>query len=102
MDFTEDEIKMILEKYKKGLQDNRDRYHNIRKLNPQFMEKNRERARKHYQNNIQKKIDYYKKNKEELNMKQRYRYYKKKDNVEKFKEKFPEDFKRLNDIGFIN
>ena len=101
MEFTEEEIKYILEKYKKSLQDNRDRYHNVRKLNPEFMEKNRQRARNHYKYNTQKKLDYYEKNKIEINIKQKYRYYKKRNNIEKFKEKFPDDYKMLIDTGYI-
>ena len=101
MEFTEDQVKIILEKYKKSLQDNRDRYHNVRKINPEFMEKNRQRSREHYKNNTQKKVDYYNNHKIEINIKQRFRYYKKKNDIEKFKEKFPDDYKMLIDTGYI-
>lgn len=101
MDFTEEEIQKILMKYKKSIQYNRDKYHKERKFNPEFMEKNRERAKDHYNRNKEQKKDYYEKHREELNMKQRYRYYKKRDRVEKFQEKFPEEFKILNESGFI-
>ncbi len=102
MDFTEEEIQKILLKYKKSIKYNKDKYHNERKFDENFMEKNRMRAKDHYKRNKDQKLEYYKKNKEELNMKQRYRYYKKMDRIEKFQEKFPNDFKRLTDIGFIN
>ena len=102
MEFTEEQIQEILERYKKSIQYNRDRYHNVRKLNPEFMEKNRERARKHYKYNSQSKRDYYETHKDEINIKQRYRYYKKRNNIEKFKEKYPDDYKMLVDTGFIN
>jgi len=102
MEYTEEQIQEILKRYKKSLEYSRERYKNIRKNDPEYQRKNRERAKKHYDSHKEEKKQYYENNREELNMKQRYRYYKKMDRMEKFQEKFPNDFKRLTDIGFIN
>ena len=101
MDFTQDQIEHILSQYKKNIQYNHDRYHNVRKNDEEYQKKNRERAKKHYELNKDKKKEYYKINREELNMKQRYRYYKSKDNVEGYKTKFPDNYKKLVEMGFI-
>ena len=102
MEFTESQIQDILERYKKNIQYNRDRYHNVRKNDVEYQRKNRERAKKHYETHKDHKKEYYEKNKAELNMKQRFRYYKSKNDIEKYQEKFPDDYKRLVEIGFIN
>ena len=102
MEFTDEQIEQILLRYKKSIEYNRDRYHNIRKNDPEYQRKNRERAKKHYESNKDHKKQYYEKNKEDLNMKQKYRYYKSRDNIEGYKTKFPEYYKKLVEIGFIN
>jgi len=102
MEFTDEQIEEILSRYKKSIQYNRDRYHNIRKNDPEYQRKNRERSKKHYDSHKEAKKEYYEKNREELNMKQKYRYYKSRDNIEGYKNKFPENYKKLVEIGFIN
>ena len=102
MDFTDEQIEQILLRYKKSIEYNRERYHNVRKNDPEYQRKNRERAKKHYESHKDHKKQYYEKNKEELNMKQRFRYYKSKNNIEAYQEKFPDDYKKLVEIGFIN
>jgi len=102
MEFTEEQIEEILSRYKKSIQYNRDRYHNVRKNDEEYQKKNRQRSKAHYQSHKEDKKDYYKKNKEELNMKQKFRYYKSRDNIEVYQQRFPEDYKKLVEIGFIN
>jgi hypothetical protein len=102
MEFTEEQIQEILKRYKKSLEYSRERYKNIRKNDPEYQRKNRERAKKHYDSHKEEKKQYYENNREELNMKQRYRYYKNKNQVEVYKNKFPENYKKLVEIGFIN
>jgi len=102
MEFTDEQIEEILLRYKKSIQYNRDRYHNIRKNDEEYQKKNRQRSKAHYESHKEDKKEYYKKNREELNMKQKYRYYKSRDNIEGYKTKFPDDYKKLVESGFIN
>ena len=101
MEFTDEQIEQILLRYKKSIEYNRHRYHTMRKNDPEFQKKNRERSKRHYDSHKEQKKEYYKNNREELNMKQKYRYYKSKDNIEVYKTKFPENYKKLVEIGFI-
>ncbi len=101
MEFTDEQIEEILSRYKKSLEYSRYRYHTLRKNDVEYQRKNRERAKKHYESHKDHKKQYYEKNKAELNMKQKYRYYKNKDDVEAYKTKFPDNYKKLVDMGFI-
>ena len=102
MELSDEQIEQILLRYKKSIEYNRERYHTVRKHNPEYQKKNRERSNKHYHSHKEDKKEYYKKNREELNMKQKYRYYKSRDNIEGYKTKFPDDYKKLVESGFIN
>ena len=101
MEFTDEQIEEILLRYKKSLEYSRYRYHTLRN-DEEYQIKNRERAKKYYESNKDHKKEYYEKNKEDLNMKQKYRYYKSRDNIEAYKIMFPDDYKKLVEIGFIN
>lgn len=100
-ELTDEYIKGLVEKHKKMLQYNKDRYNTIRKNDPEFMQKNRDRANKHYQDNKDKKHQYYQENKELINCKSSYRYYKSKNKLDDFKIKQPDKYQTLVDCGFI-
>ena len=99
--YTDEQIKSILKQYKKSLEYQRHVYHTRRKLSPDFMEKNRERAKAHYLKNKEKKDNYYSVNKEIIKTKNQFRYYQRKNNIAGFKNKFPEKYEHLVSIGFI-
>ena len=102
MDLTSEQIEKILTNYKnKRLRENQY-YHEVSKNNDEFKNKNRERARNHYNNGYKelRKVKY-DENKETYKLKSLFRYYKKQDKIETFKEKHGEKYEKLVEIGFI-
>jgi len=94
------EISRILELYKHQREKDKTKYE-LRKTDPEFMKKNRERAKKHYELNKDKRVNKYYENKDLQKAKCSYHYYKKKDNMDKFKERFPDRYDLLNGIGYF-
>ena len=101
MDMSDDMIKKLVEQHKNKLEYYKNKYHNERKHDEAFMQKNRQRAKDHYEKNKILKQEYYQNNKDFLNAKNSYYYYKKRNNIDKFKTKFPEKYKLLMDRNFI-
>jgi len=87
-EFTNDEIKIIVENYKKQKQKEKDKYDNL-KDNEEYIIKNRERARLHYSNNKHIKKERYENNKDFLKAKSLLQYYKYNNKVDVFKDKHP-------------
>ncbi len=83
------------------LQINKKRYNTLRKNDAEFMQKNRDRARKHYEDNKDKKLQYYQDNKDLINCKASYRYYKSRNKLDDFKTKQSDKYQKLVDCGFI-
>jgi hypothetical protein len=97
---SDNEISRILELYK--IQRERDRVkYEQRKQDPEFMKKNRERAKKHYEENKHNRVNKYSENKDLQKAKSSYHYYKNKDNLDKFKERFPERYELLKGINYF-
>lgn len=94
------EISRILEIYKNQREKDKTKYEQ-RKNDPEFMKKNRERAKKHYELNKHKRVNKYSENKDLQKAKCSYHYYKKKDNLDKFKERFPDRYELLNGINYF-
>lgn len=94
-------IQKLMKNYTRHLEYNRNKYHNTRKHDIDFMEKNRERARKHYLNNRESKQKYYNNNRDLINAKSSYNYYLKKNDVEKFKNKYPNRYDLLLQTEYI-
>ena len=94
-----DQIKKIVENYKKKLEYDYDRYHTKIKNDPDLMEKRRELSRNHYNNNKDKKKDYYKKNKEKLRLHGLVRYYK--DDLDKLKQRYPLEYDMMIEYSII-
>lgn len=84
-------IQKALQQYKNNLLKYKETYAR-RRLDENFMEANRERARNYYLNNPHKKKEYYETNKEKTKCKSMYNYYKKMDKVDVFKSKYPERY----------
>jgi len=91
----------LLNKYKKQLEYGKAYYHK-NKTNEEFIAKNRNRSKQYYNDNIEKKREYYENNKNDIKLKNNYKYYLKQNRVELFKERHIEKFNRLVDIGYIN
>lgn len=100
MDYTDDQIKHILNVYKTQRERDRELYLK-RKQDPEFMEKNRERSKKHYQENRENRKSNYEENKELHQAKCSYHYYLKNNNLEKFKDKYPERYELLVKINYF-
>ena len=99
MSFNDQQIEKIVNQYKK--QREREKiYYEAKKADEQFVIKNRERAKSHYDLNKDRKKEQYEANKEFRKCKALYYYYKKNDNLEKFKEN-GEKVKILNEGGFF-
>lgn len=101
MDMSDQQITRMMERYKKGLETKKQLYHDVKKHDPEFVAKNRERARLHYEKNKEKKRQNYEKNKERNKLLNLFNYYKKKDMLDKLQEKYPEKYKELVNMGKI-
>ena len=101
-DFTDEQIKHILEKHKQRLIKNRERYKQV-KDTEEFKIKNRQHVKNHY-NKVGKeqKKEYYNNNREFFNAKQSYYYYKSKGRLDDFKNKHPKKYKLLVDKNIIS
>jgi len=101
MDYTEEQIKKILESHKNRTIKNKERYDSIKDTD-EFKALNRERAKKYYYKggNEKKKINY-NKNRDVINAKQCYSYYKNINKIELFKTRHIDKHKLLTDINFI-
>ena len=90
-------IKKAIEQYKKKKANEYFNYHQKYKLDESFMQKNKERANKHYHENKEKSKLRYENNKEFVKARSSYNYYKKRDKLDVFILKFPERVKLLKD-----
>lgn len=101
-EFTEEQIKHILEKHKQRLIKNREKYQQV-KDTEEFKIKNREQVKKHYYKvGKEQKKEYYNNNREFINARQSYYYYKSKGRLDDFKTKQPDKYKLMVDKGVIN
>jgi len=100
MEYSDEQINHILNVYKTQRERDKINYQK-KKLNPDFVQKNRDRAKKHYYENKEKRTNNYQLNKELQKAKMSYHYYKKKDNLDKFKEKYPERYNILTNINYF-
>jgi len=95
------QIQTILTAYKKKRESEIKHYHEVLKNDEDFKKKNRYRAKVWYQNNKDKRKEYYDTNKEFQNAKNIYNYHKKKDNLEYFKNKHEDKYKLLLEKNWI-
>tara|TARA_Y100000593_G_C4192874_1_gene277808 strand:+ start:232 stop:579 length:348 start_codon:yes stop_codon:yes gene_type:complete len=100
MEYTDEQISHILNVYKTQRERDKISYQK-KKLNPDFMQKNRDRAKKHYYDNKEKISNNYQLNKELQKAKSSYHYYKKRDNIDKFKKKYPDRYDMLLKINYF-
>ncbi len=101
-ELNEEQIEKILTNYKnKRIRENKY-YHEVSKNCEEFCEKNRQRAKSHYDKiGKDKKKEKYETNKDILKAKSLYHYYKKNNKIDKFIEKKPTEYQLLIDCNFI-
>ena len=95
-DLTDTRIKQLLEQYERKRKKEKERYERI-KTTPEFLEKNRMRAKNYYHDHKESKKNKYIENRDLLNARSSYYYYKKLDKIELFKEKCPQKVKLLEE-----
>jgi hypothetical protein len=102
-DLSEKKIQQIISQYKYHIDYNKNKYHEVSKHDPTYMENNRQRARRHYEKkeNKDKKKKYYNDNKELSNYKSSYYYYKQRGRLEEFKENHKNKYDFLIKSGFV-
>jgi len=100
MAFSQEKIEQLIKQYETHRAKERERYQ-LRKDDPEFIEKNRQRARDHYQKNKEKKRESYFKNKTYILYKNQYNYHKRKDNIAFFIKKYPDRHKYLIESGYL-
>tara|TARA_R110002096_G_scaffold76889_2_gene181449 strand:+ start:3220 stop:3522 length:303 start_codon:yes stop_codon:yes gene_type:complete len=100
MNYSDEEVKSIIENYHKKKEYEKARYL-IVKDTEDFINKNRSRAKAHYDINKESKRLKYQDNKEVMNAKSSYYYYKKNNKLDKFSEKNKEKYELLKSINFI-
>ena len=89
MEFTEQQIKTIIEDHKNRLAKDRLKYEQI-KDTEDFKIKNRQRSK-----------EYYKNNKEFLKARNSYYYYSKRDKMDIFIDKFPDRYELMKKKGYF-
>lgn len=99
-DYTEEQISSILASYKNKREKEKERYEK-KKHTPEFIEKNRQRARQYYENNKEKVNNKYQQDPEYIRARNGYHYYKKTNNLERFIEKYPTRYQLLKDRGYV-
>lgn len=94
-------ITKLLEDYKKKKLYDYNKYHNERKFNTEFIDKNRQRAKDHYRVNKENRKEEYIKNKDIQKSKNLYHYYRRNNNLQVFILKHIDKYNMLLSIGFI-
>ena len=97
-EYSEEKIAHILELYKKSRMRDKVKYQN-NKLKEGFAEKNRARAKAHYDAHKEIKAGKYKDNRDLLKAKSLFNYYRRNDKIDIFKEKHLEKFNLLVNHG---
>lgn len=98
---NEKEIQRILTIHKNMLESSRKRYHEVKKHDPEFIKKNRERSNKWYELNKEKRKEKYDNERNTINAKASYNYYKRKNNLELFKVRHKAKYDILLNVGYI-
>lgn len=100
MEYSDEQIQHILNSYKCRREKDKINYEK-KKINPEFVEKNRQRAREHYQLTKEKRKINYIQTKELQQAKSCYHYYKKLDKLDTFQDKHPEKYEKLITINYF-
>jgi len=98
---NEEQIQKILNDYKKKREREIQHYHNVKKHDPIFIEKNRLRAKQYYEKNNDKYKQKYLDNRDYQIARSSFEYHKKKGSIHKYKNKYPERFNLLVEKGYV-
>lgn len=98
---NEETINRVILQYKKKKEKEYNNYHNKNKLDPVYMQKNKERAKAHYDKNKDKRKESYEKNKDLVKARSSYYYYLKNNKLDTFKVKFPHHVEILKKYNII-
>ena len=101
MELNQEQIDIIINSYKNKKIREKEYYNKVQKNDENFILKNRERAKNHYENNKEEKRILYQNNKEFLSSRQLFYYYKKKDNIKTFETKHPLKYQIMVNKGYI-
>ena len=101
MELSQEQIDIIIQNYKKKRHREKEYYHKVKKTDEEFILKNRERAKNHYEAHKETKSILYQKNKDFLSSRQLYYYYKRKDNLKTFETKHPLKYQIMVNKGYI-
>tara|TARA_R110001632_G_scaffold233129_1_gene376959 strand:+ start:6855 stop:7226 length:372 start_codon:yes stop_codon:yes gene_type:complete len=97
----ENQINKVIQQYKNKKEKEYNNYHTKNKLDPEYMQKNKDRARDHYNLNKDKRADTYKKNKDLIKARSSYYYYLKNNKLDTFIDKFPHHVDLLKQCNII-
>jgi len=101
MDVTDEQIKNMLEKYKKEKTKRKERYQ-IQKMDQSFIKDNRQRSKDYYEKNKEKYKQKYQDNKEIKQAKNSYYYYNKTNQISNFKLNHQDKYNLLVKIDYFN
>ena len=96
MEISDDQTHKILEAYKRKRSKEKERYDKL-KADPEFIKKNRDRARAYYIANRDKKAETYMMNKEIRSAKSLFHYYESQGRGEEFIKRYPHKHALIND-----
>ena len=92
MDFTDEQIKMVMARYVKNREYKRIYYRNKYNTDVVYKKKAQDYSRDYYQQHKESIKEKYKENVDYYRAKRKYYYYKKKNNLDKYKEKYEEEY----------
>ena len=98
--YTEEEIAILVQRYDRKREQEHKRYHEQKKIDPEFIKKNRERAKKHYHKTLPQQRINYQNNKEYYTARGSYYYYKKQDRMNTFIQRYPDRVALLRERGY--
>tara|TARA_R110000744_G_scaffold236836_1_gene354344 strand:- start:848 stop:1234 length:387 start_codon:yes stop_codon:yes gene_type:complete len=98
--YTEEEIAILVQRYDRKKEMEYKLYHEQKKIDPEFVKKNRARAKRHYDNTKPQQRINYQDNKEYYQARGSYYYYKKNDRMNTFIQKWPERVALLRERGY--
>ena len=100
MEMTDEETHKILSAYKAKRAKEKARYDRL-KTDPEFVQRNRDRARAYYLANRDKKRETYKMNAEIRGAKSLFHYYESQNRMDEFIEKYPHKYKLISESSGI-
>ena len=98
--YSEEELAILVKRYDRKRFQEHKRYHEQKKYDPEFVKKNRERAKTHYHKTLPDQRIKYQNNKEYYQAMGSYNYYKRQDRINTFIQKWPERVALLRARGY--